>query len=65
MEKNQVILTNVENFWDVSGLMCNIIGGERQCCSYLEVTIKMQCNQLSGASEVYYKHCSLAPFWSH
>lgn len=27
--KNQVILTNVENFWDVSGLMCNIIGGER------------------------------------
>lgn len=29
MEKNQVILTNVENFWDVSGLMCNIIEGER------------------------------------
>lgn len=27
--KNQVILTNVENFWDVSGLMCNVIGGER------------------------------------
>lgn len=29
MEKNQVILTNVENIWDVSGLMCNIIEGER------------------------------------